>query len=106
MVGQWAGAKGNTCWKNADSSFILKSVFSRVSTAVGVDLTTYGMVGSQWSHDRGCSQTSRRTICGCNEYFALGLHIILRSYGPIDYRTCRKVAGGKRSRGRTSKPQI
>lgn len=39
--------------------FFFFPVFSRSSTAVTVDLTTYGMVGADWSHDRAVAERGK-----------------------------------------------
>lgn len=67
MVRQREGAKGNTCWRTADTfffSFFFNSVFSRSSAAVRVDLTTYGMVGPDWSHDRAVAEGGGKAGAG------------------------------------------
>lgn len=55
------GSKGEhmleKCWHHVLNFFY--SVFSRSSAAVRVDLTTYGMVGSDWSHDRAVAERGK-----------------------------------------------
>lgn len=90
--------KGNTCCRNADTSFFFVFFLTPPSsrdlcTAAGVDLTTYGMVGSMTGHMTGLKE--RRKAGGGMSEGVMNTQIpcawlqngSLRSYGPSDYRT-------------------